>query len=78
MKSLKQEEFDANFESKEPISNNEIVYELGSWDANDGKGYRDHTLTSKDFEKTGYCDYMGDTYEESEMPEYIERFGKDK
>ncbi len=53
----------------------ELIYNLGAWDANDGKGYREHTLTSKDFGDTGICDYHGDIYVESDMPEYIERFG---
>lgn len=43
------------------------IYSLGFWDAKDGKGYREHTLSSKDFEDTGMCEYLGDTYFESDM-----------
>lgn len=51
-------------------------YYLGYWDANDGKGCREHILTSKDFEERGVCEYLGDIYVESEMDEYIEKYGE--
>lgn len=53
-----------------------MTYFLGCWDAKDGNGYREHTLNSKDFEGLGMCEYLGDLYVESEMPEYIEHFGE--
>lgn len=43
------------------------TYSLGWWDAGDGKGYREHTLSSEVFHATGYYEYMGDLYEESEL-----------
>ena len=48
------------------------IYSLGYWDAQDGKGYREHVLTEKDFETFGACIYMGQHYVESEMDEYEE------
>ncbi|MCK9471252.1 MAG: DUF551 domain-containing protein [Bacilli bacterium] len=54
-----------------------MIYSLGYWDANDGKGYREHILTQKDFEDRGICEYLGVVYVESEMDEYIERYGED-
>jgi len=48
------------------------IYSLGYWDAQDGKGYREHVLTEKDFETFGVCIYMGQHYVESEMDEYEE------
>ena len=42
------------------------TYSLGWWDAKDGKGYREHTLTEEDL-ATGFCEYLGYTYEESEL-----------
>ena len=48
------------------------IYSLGYWDAEDGKGYREHILTEEDFKNLGVCDYMGKHYVESEMDEYLE------
>ena len=48
------------------------VYSLGFWDAEDGKGFREHILTEKDFVDYGVCDYMGVHYIENEMDEYVD------
>ena len=55
-----------------------MIYTLGGWDAEDGKGYRAHILTDKDFEEYGVCWYDGYLYVESDMPEYIEDLAKRK
>lgn len=53
-----------------------MIYSLGYWDARDGKGYREHILTEKDFKDRGICEYLGKMYVESDMDEYVEMYGE--